>query len=69
MYTQYTLRNIQNHDHILAQSSDLTAVLLVKLWNEYHYQVRSAIFDQDGTLVNRETLNRHAYQVELAVRP
>ena len=69
MYEQYTLRNVQNHEHILAQSSDLTAVLLVKLWNEYHYGVQSAIFDFEGNLVNRETLNRHAYRVELAVRP
>ena len=65
----YTLRNIQNHEHILAQSPDLTAVLLVKLWNEYHYNVQTAIFDADGDLVNRNTLNRHAYQVELSVRP
>lgn len=66
---QYTLRNVQNHEHVLAQSSDLTAVLLVKLWNEYHYNVQSAIYDFEGDLVNREILNRHAYQVELKNRP
>ena len=69
MYQQYTLHNVENHEHVLAQSSDLTAVLFVKLWNEYHYGVKSAIYDLQGNLVNRQILNRHAYQVELAVRP
>lgn len=65
----YTLRNAQNHEHVLAQSPDLTAVLLVKLWNAYHYGVDTVIFDADGDVVNRGTLNRHAYQIELSVRP
>lgn len=65
----YTLRNVQNHEQILAESTDLAKVLLVKLWNAYHYDVTSVIYDADGDVVNRQTLNRFEYQVELSVRP
>ena len=65
----YTLRNVQNHEHILAQSPDLTVMLLVKVWNEKQYGVECAIFDEYGDLVTNRQLNRHAYQVELSVRP
>jgi hypothetical protein len=65
----YTLVNVENASHILAKSSDLTAVLFVKLWNDYHYGVKSVVLDADGDVVNRLTLARYAYQVELSVRP
>lgn len=65
----YTLRNVENHNHVLAQSSDLTKILFVKLWNDYHYGVKSVVEDADGDIVNRLTLARHAYQIELSVRP
>lgn len=65
----YTLRNCRIHDHIIAQSPDLTVLVAIKLWNQVHYQVETAIYDDLGDLVTRRKLNSHLYQVELSVRP
>lgn len=61
----YTLRNVENHNHILAASNDLTEIMAIKLYNELRFQVKSAIYDDIDDMVSSKEIARYMYHLEL----
>lgn len=61
----YTLRNVENYDHVLAVGDNLTELIAIKLYNEMQWSLQSSIYDEDGYILPRKDIARYMYHLEL----